>query len=405
MTNLLLVRSVRKGETMEKSTEKYHGTLMNTCARVAARIRQLSRHEYGGFEMAGKAKAKTRQSFQSVFFYLARHHLRVVVLEEGEDLVAGGSELPLRHVPQVGHLYDGVDAAGPERERAHAALHHLDAPPEEARQAVAVAEGALVHGPVLEHAVRVVAHGVPVPVPPVHVRHHALQLLEAQLLVHHRVRAELGAPRGAAEQHRVRVARAEVPRAEELEEHHVGALVVGVVRRAGRRGVGIQRDAPDGDGVRVGGHQRLEVGERAELGRRERRRHVRVLLEGGGAEQRGSVHQRRHEAALGALGGRGCHGGGRRGGGGGHAAGVGACGPAAEWSGEAGKGTSVRLRKWWELRRGEEKRGGFQMGGGFGVERKNVKGRRYDGRAAPRSSGVGPGWGGGGGRRDEMTSL
>lgn len=34
MTNLLLVRSVRKGEIMEKSTEKYHGTLMNTCGRV-----------------------------------------------------------------------------------------------------------------------------------------------------------------------------------------------------------------------------------------------------------------------------------------------------------------------------------------------------------------------------------
>jgi hypothetical protein len=221
---LLLVRSVSKGETMEKSTEKYHDTLMNTCARVAGRISS---------------------------------HFRVVVLEEGEDLVAGGSELPLRHVPEVGHLYDGVDARGPERERAHAALHHLDAPPEEARQAVAVAEGALVHAPVLEHAVRVVAHGVPVPVPPVRVRHHALQLLEAQVLVHHRVGAELDAPRGATEQHRVRVARAEVPRAEELQEHHVGALVVGQgrggggVRRAGRRGVGIQRDAPDGDGVRV----------------------------------------------------------------------------------------------------------------------------------------------------------
>jgi hypothetical protein len=83
--------------------------------RSGRRPHQLSRHEYGGFEMAGKAKA--RQSFKSVF-YLARYHLRVVVLEEGEDLVAGGSELPLRHVPEVGHRYDGVDARGPERERA-----------------------------------------------------------------------------------------------------------------------------------------------------------------------------------------------------------------------------------------------------------------------------------------------
>ena len=39
------------------------------------------------------------------------------------------------------------------------------------------------------------------------------------------------------------------------------------------------------------------------------------------------------------------------------------------------------------------------MGGGFGVERKNVKGGRYDGGAAPRSSGVGPGWCQGAGRR------
>ncbi len=31
MTNLLLVRSVRNGEIMENSTEKYQGTLMNTC--------------------------------------------------------------------------------------------------------------------------------------------------------------------------------------------------------------------------------------------------------------------------------------------------------------------------------------------------------------------------------------
>lgn len=36
MTNLLLVRSVRNGEIMEKSTEKYHGTLMNTCGRGGA---------------------------------------------------------------------------------------------------------------------------------------------------------------------------------------------------------------------------------------------------------------------------------------------------------------------------------------------------------------------------------
>jgi hypothetical protein len=50
------------------------------------------------------------------------------------------------------------------------------------------------------------------------------------------------------------------------------------------------------------------------------------------------------------------------------------------------------------------------MGGGFGVERKNVKGGRYDGRAAPRSSGVGPGWCQGAGRRktrreDQPVSL
>lgn len=32
MTNLLLVRSVRKGEIIENSTEKYHGTFTNTCS-------------------------------------------------------------------------------------------------------------------------------------------------------------------------------------------------------------------------------------------------------------------------------------------------------------------------------------------------------------------------------------
>ena len=52
-----------------------------------------------------------------------------------------------------------------------------------------------------------------------------LSLLEAQVPVQHGVGAELGAPGGAAEQHGVRIADAEVPRAEELEEHHVGVLV------------------------------------------------------------------------------------------------------------------------------------------------------------------------------------
>jgi hypothetical protein len=43
------------------------------------------------------------------------------------------------------------------------------------------------------------------------------------------------------------------------------------------------------------------------------------------------------------------------------------------------------------------------MGGGFGVERKNVKGGRYDGRAAPRSSGVVPGWCQGAGEEEDET--
>jgi hypothetical protein len=152
--------------------------------------------------------------------------------------------------------------------RAHAALHHLDAPPEEARQAVAVAEGALVHAPVLEHAVCVVAHGVPVPVPPVHVRHHALQLLEAQVLVHHRVGAELGEPRGAAEQHRVRVTRAEVPRAEELQEHHVDALVVD----QGRGGGGVRR--AEGGEWGFSGTPRMEMGSGSRLRPRPKQSHL-----------------------------------------------------------------------------------------------------------------------------------
>jgi hypothetical protein len=168
--------------------------------------------------------------------YLARHHLRVVVLEEREDLVAGGPELSLRHVLEVGDLYDGVDAPRPEGERPDAALHDLDAPAEEAREAVAVAEDALVHAAVLEDAVGVVADGVALAVPAVHVGHHPLEVLEAQVLVRHRVGAELGAPRRAAEQHGVRVADAEVARAEELEEHHVRALVSG--GRSGGGGAG-----------------------------------------------------------------------------------------------------------------------------------------------------------------------
>jgi hypothetical protein len=329
MTNLLLVRSVRKGEIMEKSTEKYHGTLMNTCGPAASFKMIAQEHE---FEMPGNAPVG----------YLPRYHLRVVVLEEGEDLVAGGSELPLWHVLEVGDLYDGVDAPGPQGERAHATLHDLDAPAEEAREAVAVAEDALVHVPVFEDAVGVVADGVAVAVPAVHVGDDALQVLEAQLLVQHGVGAELGAPGGAAEHHGVGVADAEVPRAEELEEHHVGALVDrgGVVRRGGRR-ARVQRDAPDGDGVRVGGEQRLEVGERAELGRRERGRDVRVLLERGGAEQRSGVHERGHEAALGALGGRGCHGRGRRGGGRRHDGGVGLADVRRGGEGKLGRGQGV----------------------------------------------------------------
>ena len=55
MTNLLLVRSVRKGEIMEKSTEKYHGTLMNTCGRVghapAASFKLAQEYE---FKMPGR---------------------------------------------------------------------------------------------------------------------------------------------------------------------------------------------------------------------------------------------------------------------------------------------------------------------------------------------------------------
>ena len=65
-----------------------------------------------------------------------------------------------------------------------------------------------------------------------------LSLLEAQVPVQHGVGAELGAPGGAAEQHGVRIADAEVPRAEELEEHHVGALI--------GRGVGAASSATAG---------------------------------------------------------------------------------------------------------------------------------------------------------------
>ncbi|BAS93488.1 Os05g0345137, partial [Oryza sativa Japonica Group] len=105
------------------------------------------------------------------------------------------------------------------------ALHDLDAPAEEAGEALAVAEDAVVHVPVLEDAVGVVADRVALPVPAVHVGDDPLQVLEPEVLVQHGVGAELGPPRGAAEQHGVRVADAEVPRAEELEQHDVGALV------------------------------------------------------------------------------------------------------------------------------------------------------------------------------------
>jgi hypothetical protein len=44
MTNLLLVRSVRNGEIMEKSTEKYHGTLMNTYTDTKLFFISISKH-------------------------------------------------------------------------------------------------------------------------------------------------------------------------------------------------------------------------------------------------------------------------------------------------------------------------------------------------------------------------
>lgn len=228
--------------------------------------------------------------------YLAGHHLGVIVLEEGEYLVGGGTELALGHVLEVGDLNDGVDAARAELERAHAALHDLDAPAEEPGEAVAVAEDAVVHVPVLEDAVGVVADGVAFAVPAVHVRHDALEVLEPEVLAEHGVGAELGAPGGAAEHHGVRVADAEVPGAEELEEHDVGALVGRGVGVAGRV---VERHAPDGDLVRVGGEQRPEVGQRAEVGGRQRSGHVRVLLEGGRPEERGGVDEGTHQAALG----------------------------------------------------------------------------------------------------------
>lgn len=213
-------------------------------------------------------------------------------MKERENVIRSSSELSLGHVLEIGNLNDGINAAGFEIQELNPALENLDPPPKESLQLLVVSEDSLVHLPVLEDAVRVVADGVAAAVGAVHVGDDALQLLEPQILVEDAVGGEIAPPRQASEEHVGGVGDAEVAGAEELEEDDVAAEVVG--------GGGEEGNAPHGEVGGGGGEGLFELVEGFLLGGFEVGGEVGVFSVGRRAEG-GGLHKGGDEGFLGGI--------------------------------------------------------------------------------------------------------
>lgn len=229
--------------------------------------------------------------------HLPGHHFWIIILKKGENVFGRSSELFLGHVFKISNLNNGVNSTGFEFQELNPTLKNLDPPPQESLQFLVISEDSVVHLPILEHAVRVVADGVAAAIDAVHVRHHALQFLEPQFLLHNGVGGEVAPPREAAEEHVGGVLDAEVAGAEELEEDDVPAAVGG----------GEEGDPPHGEGVGGGGgggggeEDVFEVVEGSLLGGFEVGDEVGIFFERRRADRRRRRHWGGDEGCLGGF--------------------------------------------------------------------------------------------------------
>ena len=116
-----------------------------------------------------KQKRKPRIEIGTDLF---SNQFRVVVLEYGEGALGDMAALDeARGAMEVQNLQDRMGAARPEVQRADPLLHYPDSPPQEALEPRLIPKRLLIQLLILEHAIAVVAHRVPLPVESMHIRH------------------------------------------------------------------------------------------------------------------------------------------------------------------------------------------------------------------------------------------
>lgn len=200
-------------------------------------------------------------------------------MKERKDLIRSNPELSFGHVLEISDLDDRVDPAGLKMQDVYTLLENLNSPPQELFELVFVPENPLVHVLVLENPIRIITNRVSAPIKTMHIRHHAFELFESQVLLRDAVRSELFPPRQALDQHAEGVGDPEISGPKKLEEDDVRLVDVGLVVS------GEQFDSPHGAVAGVGGRELvLELLKRFLLGGLELRDQVGVLLERRGAE-------------------------------------------------------------------------------------------------------------------------
>lgn len=110
--------------------------------------------------------------------HLSGNHFRIVILKQRENVFGSSSELPFRHVFEIGDLNDGIDSTRVKLQQLNSSLKNLHSPPQELLQFLIIAKYPLVHFSIFKDSILVVADRVPLSVESQHISHNPFQLFE-----------------------------------------------------------------------------------------------------------------------------------------------------------------------------------------------------------------------------------